>query len=399
MQNYGYYKRRYSGGRLPATGAGVSGLMKVVDILMLILTVVCSLLLLMAYFGTIVSPQRIWWLAFPGLIFPILYVVELVCLLWWVIRWSKYAIGVAAVLLLGVGIAGAFYRPEMKKQYSEAKPSKSEIVILTYNVMNFNPRLSKSSGGSTAEEIGEFINGIDVDIVCMQEFFGLTSHSKIDESIKEFKYKRYQSYNPDGDKPSDKYASGLKIFSRYPIIDNGFLPPAEESEDTRMSTMWVDIRIKRDTVRVFNNHLRSTHIDNTDIDYLSSLKFVGDEEKKPKTSIKDIVRKLRDNYIHRAPQAIALAKAVKESPYPVIVCGDFNDTPASFAYHRASRRLQDAFIKRGHGTDGTYNRFFNMFRIDYIMMSKQLNIVGYYPFDIRYSDHTPVAAGFEFNGK
>ena len=99
--------------------------------------------------------------------------------------------------------------------------------------------------------------------------------------------------------------------------------------------------------------------------------------------------------MRRAPQAMDVAAQIEASPYPVIVCGDFNDTPASFAYGRIARGLHDAFVERGSGASGTYDRLFNMFRIDYIMVSDGLEVVNYYTFDEVYSDHMPVAAGVE----
>lgn len=109
--------------------------------------------------------------------------------------------------------------------------------------------------------------------------------------------------------------------------------------------MWADIRIQRDTVRVFNNHLNSTYIDNDDIDYLSSLKFVSEERTRARFS--EIAGKLRESYMRRAPQAELVAEYVAQSPYPVVVCGDFNDTPASFAYRRVTHGLRDAFVEKG----------------------------------------------------
>ena len=83
------------------------------------------------------------------------------------------------------------------------------------------------------------------------------------------------------------------------------------------------------------------------------------------------------------------------SPYPVILTGDFNDTPASFAYRRVTHGLRDAFVEKGSGTSGTYDRLFNMFRIDYILVSEGVEVLHYYTFDNVYSDHMPVAAGLE----
>ena len=95
MEDYGYYQKK---ARRQRSGAPLA--VRIIDILMLVLTVLCTLLLVAAYLAAYIDPRKAWIFAFPGLVFPAIYVAEVLLGLWWVVRWKKYAFGVAAVLLL-----------------------------------------------------------------------------------------------------------------------------------------------------------------------------------------------------------------------------------------------------------------------------------------------------------
>lgn len=382
MEDYGYYRRSRE---RKSYGSGFV-VLKVADVVMMVATVICSLALVGAYLSRYVSPEKVWWLAFPGLVFPVLYVIEIVCGLWWVVRWKRTAFVVAVILLCGVRAAGTYWQPDLRKRYGEEVPAKSEIVVMSYNVKGFDKQFATEEK-TTRELIADLATDNRVDILCLQEFAGDMSDPEIRPLLPDLPYFRIAPYDCYADRA---VYGGLAVFSRYPIVAWKALPAQDED---RLFSMWADLKIGRDTVRVFNNHLNSTYIDNNDVDYLSSLHFISSEGRR--AHVGDIVRKLRDSYRKRAPQADTVAQAIAASPYPVIVCGDFNDTPASYAYHTVrGKRLRDAFVAKGRGLQGTYGGFFNMFRLDYILTDREaVEVLHYYPFDVVYSDHMPVAVG------
>ena len=73
-----------------------------------------------------------------------------------------------------------------------------------------------------------------------------------------------------------------------------------------------------------------------------------------------------------------------------LLTGDFNDTPASFAYHTLSTHLQDAFLQAGWGIGPTYSGFFQAYRIDYIFAGEKFSVKNYNTICANYSDHYPV---------
>ena len=84
-----------------------------------------------------------------------------------------------------------------------------------------------------------------------------------------------------------------------------------------------------------------------------------------------ILRKLKSAFVKRAKQVDALHEYISKSPYPVILCGDFNDTPTSYTYHTVRGGLRDAFVDSGTGMSGTYAGKLPSFRIDYILYDKK----------------------------
>ena len=105
-----------------------------------------------------------------------------------------------------------------------------------------------------------------------------------------------------------------------------------------------------------------------------------------------IVKKLYRAYRKRALQANLVKSYIEKSPHPLIVCGDFNDTPLSYVYRTMSDGLRDAFVQSGIGLGTTYYGVFPSYRIDYILFSPKYRAVQYNTIRKNYSDHYPIRA-------
>lgn len=386
MPEYGYYrKKKRDTPRMPWWGIAL----RILDVFMIAGTALCSTVLILAYFAKYVDPSKSTVMAFAGLVFPIVYAAMIVIGLYWLMRWRRYAAGVAAVLLLfGIGNARLFYKLSIMERYEDSVPLRSELVVMSYNVMQFgNPAGDERR---SVLNIAEFVAANNIDVLCLQEFDNKPESRRVFDSVLVDLRHRYFRHYVVNNSEDNAVGLGLAIYSRYPMTGRGVI----DTDTAAMRSMWADIRIKRDTVRVVNNHLQSTHINGDDVDYLSDFRLSGAQGIR---HIGQIMDKLGENYILRAPQADSIAQFIARSPHPAIVCGDFNDTPVSYAYHTISRGLKDAFVEKGRGTAVTYNGFMNMFRIDYILMSEGLDISRYYPFEVVYSDHNPIAASFYFS--
>ncbi len=339
---------------------------RLLDAVLITATCMAACALVCAYLGRWVNPNTAWVFAFASMAAPVLYLINLVLALYWVVRWRRWAFVPAMVLVAGVGWVSLFFKPVFGRQKPETR---SELKVMSYNVESFVSGLEGTMG---------FILEQQPDILCIQEFqcSGAAQKAYID-SLAGLQYEAhsYTRTNKTGG------GSGLAVYSRWRIVDHGEILFGDRAN----SAMWADVAMGGDTLRIFNCHLQSTSVNRSDIEYVED--FVREENP---SRTRNIASKLRRNFKIRAMQADTIAPMVHSSPHPAVVCGDFNDTPMSYTYTRIRGNLKDAFAESGTGAPNTYKGLFNMLRIDYVLLPRELRAVGYDNPSGPYSDHKPV---------
>ncbi len=113
-------------------------------------------------------------------------------------------------------------------------------------------------------------------------------------------------------------------------------------------------------------------------------------QNKTQKKYKRIGSKLKQAFLLREEQANYIAKHIQKSPYPVLVCGDLNDTPSSYAYNQLSHGLKDAFKEKGIGFGSTYAGTLPFLRIDYAFTSQDCTVDAFRVIPISSSDHYPI---------
>jgi endonuclease/exonuclease/phosphatase family metal-dependent hydrolase len=195
------------------------------------------------------------------------------------------------------------------------------------------------------------------------------------------------------DRIPGKLDFGMATFSKYPIVRKEMI----EFNESLNGSMSSDIVIGNDTIRIYNCHLQSIRLRNDYNDLLDSLIFNYNE--KQLNELKDITIRLRQAYIQRAHQVDILTGHIASSAYPVIVCGDFNDTPVSYTYKSLSKNKKDVFIESGSGIGTTFRGNFPYVRIDYILYSPWFKSEYYKSEKVNWSDHYPVRVRFRLGEK
>ena len=401
MADYGYY------GSAPREERRKSSLLgRLFDLLMLLVTWAASLSLLLALFSQVVNPNSISWLSFFGLVYPIIYLVCLGCALYWIVRWRRHFFLALLVLVIGFGGSKRFFDPQFRRVYEGSQEDvRTDLKVMTYNVLGFNKQLDVPET-STAQLVARLADSARVDILCMQEF--VYNEKNITTFADEAPRLKYNVFHNMDKRIAGNNGQGIVIMSAYPIVRHDIV----DCDSTFMRSLWADVRIGADTVRVVANHLQSTSITKEDRAHTLTPQIVADSMREERLT--ELAGRLAKNYAIRANQADSLAQFVAASPYPTIVCGDFNDTPISYVYHRVAKDMTDTFVMRMEGRNATFDGFLNIFRIDYIFVGEGAqpdkkrkkdstaeagNLIPrtYISPDVNYSDHYPVIVGLDIN--
>lgn len=310
--------------------------------------------------------------AFPvfscaGLFFPVFLLLDFLFLMFWLVVRLKYAL-IPLVFLLAGWNSLQVYTP-----FHGRKEPQGEGILkfLTYNVMGM-----PSEDTDTVNPIVEYIRRTDADVVCLQEY---PSYKKEIESQLSF-YPYRKVFSTPG-------WNSMACLSKFPILSVEKI--AYESAGN--GSFLLRLKMAEDTLVVVCNHLESNKMDTHDKEvYEGILKSPGEEN--VKSGGKYLLRKLADAAAIRAPQADSVAMAISRNRCPyMLVCGDFNDSPLSYARRVISEGLHDAYVEAGWGPGISYNRNFLFFRIDHMFVGSGFRVLdAEVDNSIDASDHYPL---------
>src|SRR5690625_3433372 len=259
---------------------------------------------------------------------------------------------------------------------------------MSYNVHYFkNFDSTDAANALLRNKIIDFIAREQPDILCLQEFY--TSENPNDFDNKAYLSKKlklpYRYFSSDHNYKNNH--SGVILYSRYPIVQAGKLKLSKDND--KEIAIYGDIKKGEDTIRVFTAHLQSIYLDNEDMQQIENIKKQKDKDLR---ATKKITRKLRTAFKKRDIQANIFVKKIKESPYAVLICGDFNDPPTSYTYFKIKDGLKDAFLEKGFGIGRTFSEISPTLRIDYIFADPAFKVLDFKIPHKSYSDHFPIVS-------
>lgn len=344
--------------------------------------IIASLLALGVYMAPHIDPNDYWPFIFlPYLALPLL-LVQVVFLGWWLVAKPKYALLPLLTLLMGWSVNTATFQLNLRN-----KAASDGLRVMSYNMGNFRengwqPELVED----TKNQILALVQTEAPDLLCIQEY-----HSKqrgegdvTDRLFYELGFA--QGYFEKIIGKVSWGQSGIAIFSNYPIIHKAFVP--FEAKHTLNACIYADILIDGDTVRVFNVHLESNRLQHEELETVRGLREKPDAN--AGKGVLKIMAKIKVAALERARQADTVRAHIDRSPYPVLLCGDFNDLPGSYAYRTIRGELRDSFVDKGRGTGNTYAGAFPSFRIDQLFADESFDIHSHRVVKKHLSDHYPL---------
>lgn len=342
--------------------------------------------LMAAQFAPYINPYSLLLPAFLGLAFPLIWLLNAGNLLISFSLDRRIFFITMIYLLVGTPLMFKHVGISINRNCAE---NKGLFKVMSYNVQGFDG-VKGQSQYQTQQSIHALINKHAPDIVCFQEYS--MKGMKHSEFYKNLSETLQQDFLQLSDYKTSEFATQhiLVTASKHNIVDQGVI----YSPKNEIFAIYSDIQLMDDTVRVFNVHLQSIKL----IQEKVILKPVTRQILKRNIFRKVLssVEKLEKAFYIRSSQALILAEAIKLSPHPVVVAGDFNDTPASFAYKTISRSLHDASHLRTNGIKPTYAESDYPLIIDYLLADKELNTCNYSRLRVRFSDHYPIVTDFSF---
>lgn len=354
---------------------------------------VTNILFIVAYLLTClipyVPPGKFWFISFLGLGFPILAFTLVAFIIIWIIYKSKWALLSLLVLVIGYKQLNAVFAFHLPTKFVKAKQPKI-IRILQYNVMGeekIRESIETKKKYSPKAELS-FIQKSNADILTFQEFY--TKLDKPNSVIFKLDSIGYPNYYLAKSRNKNKYV-GVAIFSKFPIENAATFHM--DSYPESQALIYTDLKVDGKNFRVFTTHLQSTGIDRSEYKSIDANKYGSSTNMKVDMSIAE---KLKRAYQSRYEQAQMVRDQINLSPYPVIVCGDFNDVPNSNTYFTIKGNLQDAFLKKGNFIGRTFRYISPTLRIDYIFSDPIFTVTQFKIPSVSFSDHFPVITDLQY---
>lgn len=326
--------------------------------------------LLISYLAPFVDPADFWPVSFFGLFYKPILLLNVTLLLVWIVRRKRRWMYNAFFILIG------FQFIARSIQFNESTHSADDIKICTFNTSV----QMVYEDGNTSKEIDQYLSAQEYDVAILIEWLD----KKGNINSKTYPHQQFVRLNSK----QNRHDYGIKLVSKHKIIN---WERIKYDHFTNNMAAYFDIDVDGTIIRFMATHLQSNGVSSRDYHTLVNVE-VGDEYK---NYALNFAKRLQKLIIRRSNQTKTILETIEDSPYPVIILGDFNDTPQSFTYQTLKKGRKDAFVEKGNGWGATYLKPFPIMRIDYILHDEELTCTSYKCISNIKSDHAMLEASFK----
>ncbi len=337
---------------------------------MFLLNIVLTVVTFSAYLLPFLAPKAFPLLSVLTLFMPLFFVFNALFFFYWGVQFKKRMILSGLVLLMGITFINKFYKFSAK----EFPESEKDFTVMSYNVRLLNV-FKWIDRDDVPSQIVSFINDKNPDILCIQEY---STSAGIDLKVYPYKYILMAG---------DQIKTGQAIFSKFPIINEGNIV----FPNSNNNVIFADIKKGKETIRVYNMHLQSIKI-SPDVTEINDDINAINQSKSQK-----LFNRISKAFKQQQQQAELFKEHKKDCQYPLIICGDMNNSAFSYVYRNIKGKLRDSFEEAGKGFGATYKFRYYPARIDYIFADEKMKVKKFESFsNFENSDHYPIMAKLAF---
>ncbi len=334
---------------------------------MFFLNIVLTVSTFLAYLLPFLAPKFFPLLSVLTLFMPLFFILNSLFFLYWGFQFRKRMILSGLVLLMGITFFNKFY----KFSATDYPENEKDFTVMSYNVRLFNV-FKWLDRDDVPDDILTFINEKNPDILCIQEY---SNSAEIDLKVYSHKYILMEG---------NQIKTAQAIFSKFPIINQGNIAFSNSNNNV----IFVDIKKGKDIIRVYNMHLQSIKI-SPDVSQLDEKNIDAIDQGKSEK----LFNRISKAFMQQQQQAELIKEHKKDCSYPIIICGDMNNSAFSYVYRNIKGSLKDSFEEAGVGFGATYKFRYYPARIDYIFADDTMKVKKFESFsDFENSDHYPIMA-------
>lgn len=337
---------------------------------------------LLSAFGGYFNPRYFTLPAMAVLILPYLAIATFIVAILWLLR-KRLITGALGILVLIAGWGSISHAVPLHTS-KKARPGEPTFTLVSYNIFHTT---DTHSNDSTKSRAIDYLIKTDADIVCLQELYGFNTYEVRDHQAVVDSLLALYPYHKDGAQ------SDMKVLSKYPVKRIKLYHP-DPKYSAYYYTFW-EVNVKGFPITLVNVHLPSYNLNTKERTVISGI-HNSTSARSSMDRFKALMKgKLSEGLSSRAEATAEVTEILRQVEGRVIVCGDFNDVPGSWAYRTFIKEgYKDAFAETHFGPMHTYNSDLLYFHLDQVLYRGALKALSLKRGNINASDHYPLEATF-----